>query len=117
MGNHDHRHNAFVNQRAVGHQLDLVQLIDAAIDGGQRLVWVNSGAPQARKVFEGTDDAARRQTLKIGAAHRGDQGGIRAEGAINQPWVIGIGEDIHNGHEIDVESQRRRSWAAFSPAS
>ena len=68
---------------------------------------VEVGAAQTGKVLETANDAAIGQTFEIGTSHVGDKRGVGAKGAIGQARIIGIGQDIDNGHEVDIETQTR----------
>ena len=102
MRYHDHRDQPLANQRAIGHQINFIERGEAAVHGGQRFVWVDGCAPQAREVFQRAYHAARRQALQVSAAHVGYQCGVGAERTHDQTGIVGIGEYVHNGHEIDV---------------
>ncbi len=69
-------------------------------------MWVKVGAAQSWKMFEAADDAPDGQTFEIGLSHLCHQLRVGAEGTVGQAGVIGVGQHIYNGHEVDIQAQR-----------
>src|SRR5712692_11400832 len=69
---------------------------------------VEIGTTQPWKVFETTYYSTIGQAFEIGTAHIGHKGWIGAKGTHRQARIIGIGQHIDDGHEVDIQPQTRQ---------
>ena len=64
---------------------------------------VDASTAQPWKVLEAANDAAISQSFEVGTTHIGDKCWVRAKGAHRQTGIVGVGQDIDNRHEVDVQ--------------
>ena len=66
---------------------------------------IGTGVPVSGKVLGDGDDTRRGQAASIGCCLSTNAAGRFAEGAGADDGVVGVGVDVSNGREVDVDAQ------------
>ena len=102
---HHDRGRSVVEELAVGHEVELLEL-GQRWRGGELLVGVAHGAPVAGEVLQRREDARPAQARGEGAGVGRDRRGVGAVGPVTDHPAAGRPGHVDHGREVDVDAER-----------